>query len=64
MLKYWSHLSCHALSVIEKIKSLLPSILILDLCHLLGVCIIQDDINLSSPTKTQSKEALWKEVNC
>ena len=54
----WYHLSCHTLPIIEKIESLLPPILILDLCHLLSVCIIQDDINLPSATKTQSKEAL------
>ena len=57
---YKSHLSGYALPVIEKVKSLLPPILILDLCHLLVVCIVQDDVNLPSPTKTQSKEALSK----
>ena len=58
-----SHLSCHAFPVIEKVKSLLPPVFILDLCHLLVVCIVQDDVNLPSPTKTQSEEALSKKVN-
>ena len=57
---YKSHLSGYALPVIEEEKSLLPPVLILDLCHLPVVCIVQDDVNLPSPTKTQSKEALSK----
>ena len=55
---YKSHLSGYALPVIEEEKSLLPPVLILDLCHLPVVCIVQDDVNLPSPTKTQSEEAL------
>ena len=52
------HLSGDTFPVVKKEEPLLPSVLILDLCHLPGVCLVKDDVYLRPTSEVDPEETL------